>query len=181
MTFNKKLTPLQYLVQVTEALAYLHSKHVIHRDLKPENILLGLNGEIKIGDFGWSVHAPSMRRSTLCGTLDYLPPEMVEERDYCETVDHWTLGVLTYEFLVGSPPFEEETKKMTFKRIRAVDIRWDSRSRHVPAEARDLVHKVCRDFLSATTFNQRLFLLVASVRSKGSSSIHGSTRASLDC
>jgi serine/threonine protein kinase len=96
-----------YIDQMADALSYLHSKHVIHRDIKPENLLLGINGELKIGDFGWSVHAPSSRRTTLCGTLDYLPPEMVEGREHNEKVDYWALGVLTYEFIVGSPPFEE--------------------------------------------------------------------------
>ena len=96
-----------YVDQMADALSYLHSKHVIHRDIKPENLLLGINGELKIGDFGWSVHAPSNRRTTLCGTLDYLPPEMVEGREHNEKVDYWALGVLTYEFIVGSPPFEE--------------------------------------------------------------------------
>jgi len=52
---------MQYTLQVARGLAYLHSKNVIHRDLKPENLLLGLNGEIKIGDFGWSVHSPEER------------------------------------------------------------------------------------------------------------------------
>lgn len=52
-------------------------------------------------------HAPSDRRRTLCGTLDYLPPEMVEGKDHTAKVDLWALGVLTYEFLVGSPPFED--------------------------------------------------------------------------
>ena len=65
-------------------------------------------GDIKIADFGWSVHAPTSRRTTLCGTLDYLPPEMVEAREHDNTADVWSLGVLTYEFLVGSPPFEAE-------------------------------------------------------------------------
>lgn len=92
---------------MADALAYLHRKHVIHRDIKPENLLLGVNGELKIGDFGWSVHAPGNRRTTLCGTLDYLPPEMVEGREHTEKVDLWALGVLTYEFLVGVPPFED--------------------------------------------------------------------------
>lgn len=92
---------------MTDALIYLHSKHVIHRDIKPENLLIGVNGELKIGDFGWSVHAPGNRRSTLCGTLDYLPPEMIESKEHTDKVDLWALGVLTYEFLVGSPPFED--------------------------------------------------------------------------
>ena len=51
---------------------------VIHRDIKPENLLLDAKGNIKIADFGWSVHAPNSRRGTMCGTLDYLPPEMIE-------------------------------------------------------------------------------------------------------
>lgn len=63
---------------MAKALAYCHAKHVIHRDIKPENLLLGLKGDLKIADFGWSVHAPNSRRKTMCGTLDYLPPEMVE-------------------------------------------------------------------------------------------------------
>lgn len=99
----------RYIDQMADALGYLHSKHVIHRDIKPENLLLGLNGELKIGDFGWSVHAPGNRRTTLCGTLDYLPPEMVEGRDHSEKVDYWALGVLTYEFICGAPPFEDMT------------------------------------------------------------------------
>ena len=109
---------------LSKALAYCHSKHIIHRDIKPENLLMGYNNEIKIADFGWSIHAPSSRRQTLCGTLDYLPPEMVEGKDHDETVDIWTLGILLYEFLVGSPPFETESHSATYKRITAVDLRF---------------------------------------------------------
>lgn len=79
----------------------------MHRDIKPENLLLGLSGEVKIGDFGWSVHAPSDRRTTMCGTLDYLPPEMVEGRAHNKLVDNWALGVLCYEFVCGAAPFED--------------------------------------------------------------------------
>ena len=69
-------TSARYISDLSEALDYCHQKHVIHRDIKPENLLVGAYGELKIADFGWSVHAPTSRRNTLCGTLDYLPPEI---------------------------------------------------------------------------------------------------------
>jgi len=111
-----------YIASLARALIYCHNKHVIHRDIKPENLLVGLNGELKIADFGWSVHAPSERRRTLCGTLDYLPPEMVEGKEHDRAVDVWSLGVLCYEFLFGSPPFEAEGHSETYRRILKVDL-----------------------------------------------------------
>lgn len=133
-------TAAKYVRQMATALHYLHSKHVIHRDIKPENILLGLNGEVKIADFGWSVHAPNTRRLTLCGTLDYLPPEMVEGKEHDRLVDLWSLGVLCYEFLVGSPPFEESSGyRATYRRIAKVDLRIPET---VSPEAADLIRKL---------------------------------------
>ncbi|KAH9019452.1 kinase-like protein [Lactarius pseudohatsudake] len=135
-----------YIDQMADALSYLHSKHVIHRDIKPENFLLGINGELKIGNFGWSVHAPGSRRTTVCGTLDYLPPEMVEGREHNKKVDYWTLSVLTYEFIVGSPPFEEMSGyNATYKQIAKVDLRVPPK---VFAEARDLITNVCSSLFS---------------------------------
>ena len=100
-----------------------------------------LQGEIKIADFGWSVHAPSSRRTTLCGTLDYLPPEMIENKDHDYTVDIWALGVLAYEFLVGSPPFDTESHSETYRRIVKVDLQFPS---YVSAEARDFISRLLR-------------------------------------
>ncbi|KAF4321159.1 hypothetical protein BBO99_00004157 [Phytophthora kernoviae] len=130
-----------YIQEMARALIYMHSKHVIHRDIKPENLLVGFSGELKIADFGWSVHAPSSRRTTLCGTLDYLPPEMIENKPHDENVDVWTLGILMFEFLTGAPPFETENTKETYRRIAHVDLQFPS---HVSAEARDLLVKILR-------------------------------------
>ena len=132
----------QYIAQMAAALKYLHKKHVMHRDIKPENILVGIHGEIKISDFGWSVHAPNNRRQTMCGTLDYLPPEMLKpgssDNYYNEKVDLWSLGVLTYEFLVGEAPFED-TPVMTQRRIARGDM---SIPPFVSTEAKDLIKRV---------------------------------------
>ncbi|XP_070758935.1 aurora kinase A isoform X1 [Enoplosus armatus] len=127
-----------YIMELADALNYCHSKKVIHRDIKPENLLLGANGELKIADFGWSVHTPSSRRSTLCGTLDYLPPEMIEGKTHDEKVDLWSLGVLCYEFLVGKPPFETKTHEETYRKISRVEYTYPAQA-NIGAGAKDLV------------------------------------------
>eukprot|EP00761_Pharyngomonas_kirbyi_P006739 gb/GECH01006747.1/.p1 GENE.gb/GECH01006747.1/~~gb/GECH01006747.1/.p1 ORF type:complete len:317 (+),score=53.30 gb/GECH01006747.1/:1-951(+) len=128
-----------YIKSLAEALKYCHSKHVIHRDIKPENLLIDHKGELKIADFGWSVHAPNTRRTTLCGTLDYLPPEMVEGSDHDSSVDIWCLGILLYEFLAGQPPFMEYEHRATYKRISTVDICFPD---HFNELAKDLISKL---------------------------------------
>jgi len=128
-----------YIRSVAAALQYCHTKHVVHREIKPENLLLDVCGDLKIADFGWSVHAVSSRRTTLCGTLDYLSPEMVEGRSHDHQVDVWSLGVLMYELLVGSPPFEAPGHYETYKKIAKVEIHWPS---HVTPDARDLISRL---------------------------------------
>ncbi|XP_008479253.2 aurora kinase C-like [Diaphorina citri] len=107
----------KYIYQVADAIHYCHQKKVIHRDIKPENLLLTMHEDVKISDFGWSVHAPSLHRKTMCGTLDYLPPEMVTSQHYGKEVDNWCIGILAYEFLVGKPPFESKDQDTTLERI----------------------------------------------------------------
>ncbi|CAO3607961.1 unnamed protein product [Cunninghamella blakesleeana] len=132
----------KYVIQLANALLYLHHRRVIHRDIKPENLLLDLNGDLKIGDFGWSVKTDiqETRRSTLCGTLDYLPPEMIEGKNHDVNADIWSLGVLLYEMICGKPPFEdEEGYKETYRKIVNVDISYPD---FVSREARDLIQKL---------------------------------------
>ncbi|KAM6946897.1 aurora kinase A isoform 1-T2 [Lycodopsis pacificus] len=132
-----------YIMELADALDYCHSKKVIHRDIKPENLLLGANGELKIADFGWSVHTPSSRRSTLCGTLDYLPPEMIEGKTHDEKVDLWSLGVLCYEFLVGKPPFETKSHEETYRKISRVEYTYPAQA-NIGAGAKDLVARLLK-------------------------------------
>ncbi|KAI8437605.1 hypothetical protein MSG28_011872 [Choristoneura fumiferana] len=143
-SYKKRFTEekaAKYIYQVADAVDYCHMNHVIHRDIKPENILVSFNGDLKLADFGWSVHAPSQRRKTMCGTLDYLPPEMIKREIYDVSVDHWCIGVLLYEFLVGKPPFESQTQDQTYARILSLDIKYPD---HVPEGAKDLISKLLR-------------------------------------
>ncbi|CEG38969.1 aur protein kinase [Plasmopara halstedii] len=112
-----------YVAQVVEALQYCHSCNVIHRDIKPENLLLGYNKSVKLADFGWSVHAPKPYnlRKTFCGTPDYLSPEIVMGESYDYRTDAWSLGVLTYELLIGTTPFYCRNQMEMYKRIEVAD------------------------------------------------------------
>ncbi|KAL6065279.1 Aurora kinase [Balamuthia mandrillaris] len=129
----------KYLYSIVSALRFCHKQGVIHRDIKPENLLIGKKGELKIADFGWSVHAPNTRRMTLCGTLDYLPPEIIEGKQYDDGVDIWSLGVLTYEFLVGKPPFLAKDELETTERISKVQLSFPV---YLSAEAKDLISRL---------------------------------------
>ncbi|XP_072255474.1 aurora kinase B-A-like [Pyxicephalus adspersus] len=130
-----------FIEELADALQYCHERKVIHRDIKPENLLMGYKGELKIADFGWSVHAPSLRRRTMCGTLDYLPPEMIEGKTHDEKVDLWCTGVLCYELLVGSPPFESPSHTETHRRIVKVDLRFPS---FLSEGSKDLIAKLLK-------------------------------------
>lgn len=131
----------KYTYQVADALRYCHLNNVIHRDLKPENILLTADDNVKLADFGWSAHTMSNNRKTMCGTLDYLPPEMIDGKSYDDSIDQWCLGVLCYEFLVGSPPFESDNSEKTYEKIRRIEVRYP---KFMSQGAKDLISKLLK-------------------------------------
>ncbi|EIJ88287.1 aurora kinase A [Nematocida parisii] len=128
----------KYIAEMVQALKYIHTKNVIHRDIKPENILIGADNKLKIADFGWAVHNIDSKRYTFCGTMDYLPPEMVCHQKHDKYVDIWGIGVLAYEFVVGNPPFEAKgSTDETFKRIKSIEFTFPS-----------YLSNACKDFIS---------------------------------
>eukprot|EP00455_Lapot_gusevi_P041130 TRINITY_DN473_c0_g1_i13.p1 TRINITY_DN473_c0_g1~~TRINITY_DN473_c0_g1_i13.p1 ORF type:complete len:798 (+),score=264.44 TRINITY_DN473_c0_g1_i13:86-2395(+) len=99
----------------------MHAKNIIYRDLKPENLMLADNGYLKIADFGLA-KVVTDRTWTVCGTPDYLAPEVVCGQGHGKAVDWWTLGVFVYEMLVGEPPFFDEEIMQTYQKIISVSI-----------------------------------------------------------
>jgi protein kinase A len=109
-----------YGAQTGAAFAHIHSKNIIHRDLKPENILLQPNGYSKLTDFGFAkVLEPGTRTYTLCGTPEYIAPEVLLNKGHGKPVDWWTLGILIYEMICGQPPFCDEDPMGIYQKILA--------------------------------------------------------------
>ena len=124
---RKKLTEIEvqcYLIQIIEALKYLHSHRVIHRDLKLGNLFLTDKMELKIGDFGLAtmLEFEGERKRTICGTPNYIAPEIIQGLEgYSFEVDIWSFGVVFYTLLIGKPPFETNGIKTTYKKIKMND------------------------------------------------------------
>lgn len=112
-----------YIYQITRGLEFIHSKCIIHRDIKPENILIGYWGEAKIADFGWANFSNELSKKeekSLCGTIDYLSPEMILHKPHDTKLDIWCIGVLIYELLVGKAPFYSKKHSETIELIKRV-------------------------------------------------------------
>lgn len=105
-----------YAGQVVLGIEYLHHCSVIHRDIKPENIFISKEGYIKLGDFGFSKMI-KCRTWTLCGTPEYLAPEIILSKGYSFAVDWWSMGVLIFEMTCGYTPFYSSTKERQYERI----------------------------------------------------------------
>ncbi|XP_037327871.2 serine/threonine-protein kinase PLK1 [Pungitius pungitius] len=109
-----------YMTKLLNGIQYLHNNRVIHRDLKLGNIFLNDDMEVKIGDFGLAtkIEFDGERKKTLCGTPNYIAPEVLCKKGHSYEVDIWSLGCILYTLLVGKPPFETSCLKETYNRIK---------------------------------------------------------------
>lgn len=107
-----------YIAEIILALEYLHNNHIIHRDLKPENVLLDSDGHIVITDFGLATMSTGKTNAkTICGTTEYMAPEMIKGEGYNESVDIWSLGALSFELFTGKAPFIAKNKNKLYDMI----------------------------------------------------------------
>ena len=112
-----------YAAQIAAVFQYMHGKDIVHRDLKPENILITRDGYCKLTDFGFAkVIPPGERTFTLCGTPEYLAPEVLLNKGHGKPVDWWTLGILIYEMIVGQPPFCDDEPMGIYQKILAGNV-----------------------------------------------------------
>lgn len=106
-----------YSASVVYAFATIHAKRIAYRDLKPENLVMDVNGYVKLVDFGLAKQLLSGKTWTLCGTPDYLAPEIILNEGHDLAVDYWALGVLIFEMVVGAPPFYAEDPMEVYEKI----------------------------------------------------------------
>ena len=144
-----------YFIEVLMGLEYLHSHDIVYRDLKPENVLLDVDGHVKLTDFGLSKDnfTERTRSASICGSPEYMPPEMLQAREHSRTVDYYALGAFLYELLVGVPPFYSTNRGVMYSRIMAAELHFPDSKRYsssslfsrlepISTEAKDLIRKL---------------------------------------
>ncbi|NXG64587.1 MAST4 kinase, partial [Hemiprocne comata] len=166
-TLLKNMGPLpvdmarMYFAETVLALEYLHNYGIVHRDLKPDNLLVTSMGHIKLTDFGLSKvglmslttnlyegHIEKDAREFLdkqvCGTPEYIAPEVILRQGYGKPVDWWAMGIILYEFLVGCVPFFGDTPEELFGQVISDEIIWPEKDEAPPPDAQDLITLLLR-------------------------------------
>ncbi|XP_013886025.1 microtubule-associated serine/threonine-protein kinase 2 [Austrofundulus limnaeus] len=150
-----------YFAETVLALEYLHNYGIVHRDLKPDNLLITSLGHIKLTDFGLSkiglmslttnLYEGHIEKDTrefldkqVCGTPEYIAPEVILRQGYGKPVDWWAMGVILYEFLVGCAPFFGDTPEELFGQVISDEIIWPEGDEALPLDAQDLISKLLR-------------------------------------
>ncbi|EYC00146.1 hypothetical protein Y032_0117g636 [Ancylostoma ceylanicum] len=149
-----------YVAETVLAIEYLHSYGIVHRDLKPDNLLITAMGHIKLTDFGLSkiglmnrttlvaegfentVDTQQFKDKQLCGTPEYIAPEVILRQGYGKPVDWWALGVILYEFLVGCVPFFGDSPEDLFSKVISEEVEYPDGDEALPPEAEDLIRRL---------------------------------------
>lgn len=134
-----------FSASVLLAFCELHERKIAYRDLKPENLVMDSNGFLKLVDFGLAKKVKSGKTWTLCGTPDYLAPEVILNEGHDWAVDYWALGVLIYEMTAGSPPFYADDPMEVYEKILSGHV---SIPNHFSRGLADLVKKLLRTYQS---------------------------------
>ncbi|KAL0228313.1 hypothetical protein RCL1_004456 [Eukaryota sp. TZLM3-RCL] len=133
-------TSVFYAAQVVLLLSNLHSCNIIYRDIKPENLLLDAQGYLRVCDFGFAkICEASSITHTICGTPEYLSPEIIRHKGHSKATDFWSLGVFIFEMLAGYAPFEGDTPFQVYERIVSGVITFPS---HFDAVTKDLIRRL---------------------------------------
>ncbi|XP_029470180.1 microtubule-associated serine/threonine-protein kinase 3 isoform X2 [Rhinatrema bivittatum] len=166
-TLLKNMGPLpvdmakMYFAETVLALEYLHNYGIVHRDLKPDNLLITSLGHIKLTDFGLSkiglmsmttnLYEGHIEKDTrefvdkqVCGTPEYIAPEVILRQGYGKPVDWWAMGIILYEFLVGCVPFFGDTPEELFGQVISDEIIWPEGDEALPVDAQDVITRLLR-------------------------------------